>query len=317
MKLVSVICLCYNQAAYIEEAIESVYAQTYSAVELIVVNDASTDNSRQTIQQLKVKYPAFVFIDNEKNKGMCASFNSALAVAKGEYCIDLAADDSLTEDRIALQVSAFEKLDHTYGVVFSDAYIVDEARQIKKTFYRRSSDGLLLENVPHGDVFKYVVHSYKICSPTMMVRKLVFDEIGGYDEALSYEDYDFFIRSARHYRYYFIDKPLVYKRELKKSASKDFYKKRNNEHLKSTLIISKKALWLCKTPVERQALLHAIRYHYRQSYFLGDVDLALQYQTLIRDMGYHSNGDKLIGFLSKLNIPVYRLYWLYRLFWRS
>jgi len=314
MELVTVICLCYNHAKYIEEAIDSVYQQDYTNIELIVVNDASTDDSSQVIYQLQKKYPSFIFINTIENKGMCKSFNSALSIAKGEFIIDLAADDCFTKDRVSTQVNEFKKLDARYGVVFSDAYIVDEVKNIKNTFYKRSQDGKLIENVAQGDVFETVLHSYKICSPTIMVRKSVFIELGGYDESLSYEDYDFFIRSSRKYNYHFIDKPLIYKREVDASLSKAFYKKKNNHHLESTLVVSKKALWLCEKESEKFALLHSVRYHYRQSYFLDNFKLALNYYELIREMGYGSIRDEVMSYLSEKKLSVYWLFSLYNRF---
>jgi hypothetical protein len=211
-------------------------------------------------------------------------------------------------ERIECQVIEFEKLTEDYGVVFSDAYHVDENKVILNTFYKRNTLGILMDKVPQGDVFKDVVHSYRICSPTIMIRKSVFDELGGYDENLSYEDYDFFIRSARNYKYHFIDKLLMYKRELKNSNSGAFYLKRNNQHLKSTLIICKKALWLCKSDDEKKALLHSVRYHFRQAFYMNDFDLAKEYVTLIKSIQKLNLVDNLIFFMVKNKINIHWFY---------
>ncbi len=312
MSLVTVICLCYNQAHYVGDAVTSVFDQHYSNVELIVVNDASQDNSSEVILKLLEKYPSVKFVNHQENKGMCKSFNEALSLAEGDYIIDLAADDILLPERISEQVKVFQTLNQNYGVVFSDAYEVNEKKEIVGTFYLRNNLGQLLSFVPQGNVFKYLVHSYQICSPTIMVRKSVLDELGGYDENLSYEDYDFFIRSSRNYKYYFIDKPLIYKREVKGSVSKGFYNKNHNLHLHSTLIICKKALWLCRDKEERQALLHSVRYHFRQSYFLNNFTLAEKYFELIISMGSNSIVDRVILLLAKKQQSVYSLYLFYR-----
>jgi glycosyltransferase involved in cell wall biosynthesis len=308
---VTVICLCYNQALYVEDAVSSVYSQEYDNIELILVDDGSTDNSAQVIFSIQEKFPDFLFIDHKENKGMCSSFNEALAIASGEYIIDLAADDILLPARISEQVKAFESLNQNYGIVFSDAYLINEKKEITGTFYKRNNLEQLVSAVPEGYVFKELVHSYKICSPTIMVRRSVLIELGGYDESLSYEDYDFFVRSSRNYKFHFVNKPLIYKRELKSSLAMGFYKKDQNPHLSSTLVVCKKALWLCRNEEEKKALLHSVRYHFRQSYFLGLYTLAGEYYKLIQAIGKDSVVDKMIFTLVKNKVNVYKWYMFY------
>jgi glycosyltransferase involved in cell wall biosynthesis len=309
--LVTIICLCYNHARFLKDAVDSVIAQTYKEIELIIVDDKSSDNSIEIIQKIIEKYPFIESIKNEHNVGMCRSFNKALVTAKGEFIIDLAADDMMVPERVEEQVKAFSRLSELYGVVYSDAYIVNEGGKKKNTFYRRNTLGELSTTVPKGDVFKELIHSYKICSPTIMVRKKLLDELGGYDERLSYEDYDFFVRSSREYRYYFIDQPLTLKREVEGSDSSSWYKKGMNVHLSSTLIVCGKALWLCRDKEERKALLHSVRYHFRQSYFLNNFTLAEKYFELIASMGSKSVTDRIILLLTEKKISVYRLYMFY------
>src|SRR6185436_18882244 len=97
---VTVICLCYNHARFVEEAIESVLNQSYANIQLIVVDDASTDKSAEVIKQLINKHSSIEFLPLQTNLGNCKAFNQGLARAKGEYVIDLAADDVLLPTRI-------------------------------------------------------------------------------------------------------------------------------------------------------------------------------------------------------------------------
>jgi glycosyltransferase involved in cell wall biosynthesis len=310
--LVSIICLCYNHARFIEEAVNSVIAQTYENIELIIVDDQSTDKSIEVIHKLIKKNPQLKFIENDKNIGMCRSFNKALKETKGEFIIDLAADDIMLPERITTQVEAFLNLKATYGVVYSDAYLINEKGEKTSTFYKRNELGGLMETVPTKKVFKELIHSYRICSPTIMVRKKVLEELGGYDENLSYEDYDFFVRSSREYRYFYIDKPLTLKREVAGSDSSSWYKKgSNNTHLPSTLLVCKKALWLCKNNEEKLALLHSIRYHFRQAYFLNVFELVKEYYELIGSINEHSVIDKIILNLARKKISLYAPYLFY------
>jgi glycosyltransferase involved in cell wall biosynthesis len=306
--LVSVICLCYNHARFLEETVNSVLKQTYSNIELIIVDDASTDKSVEVIHRIAEKNNSIVFIKNDKNKGMCPSFNNALSVAKGEYIIDLAADDILLPKRVEKQIEAFFKLKENYGVVFSDACLIGEEGDKISTFYKRNELDGLMEEVPSGDVFKDLIRSYKICSPTLMIKKKVLDELGGYDENLSYEDYDFFVRSSREYKYFYIDEVLTLRRVVKGSDSSSWYKTENNTHLASTLIICRKALWLCRDLEEKKALLHSVRYHFRQSYFMNNFQVAKEYYELINQVGKSSMIDKIILYLVIKKIKIHSLY---------
>src|ERR1700749_5034941 len=93
--LVTVICLCYNHENFVTESLFSVMNQDYAFVELIIVDDCSTDNSKNIIKKWLLDYPEVRFISNEINLGNTKSFNKALQFAKGDYIIDLAADDVL------------------------------------------------------------------------------------------------------------------------------------------------------------------------------------------------------------------------------
>ncbi len=91
----------------------------------------------------------------------------------------------------------------------------------------------------------------------MMSRRAVYEALGGYDESLSYEDFDFWVRSARAYRYFFLDEVLTLKRRVAGSHSTQFYNRRHNPHLASTLEVCRKAYQLNRTPVAHPALARA------------------------------------------------------------
>src|SRR6478609_1618577 len=92
--LISVICICYNHAAFVVEAMDSVRSQNYPYIQLIVCDDASTDTSKDVIKAY-LKDLDILFIDHAVNLGNCRTFNEALSFANGKYVIDLAADDKL------------------------------------------------------------------------------------------------------------------------------------------------------------------------------------------------------------------------------
>ena len=308
--LVSVICLCYNHASFVIESIESVLNQSYSYIELIVVDDCSDDNSQRIISNYLADKPEITFLPLPKNVGNCAAFNKGLALAKGKYVIDLAADDVLMPERIVKQVEAFEHLNEQYGVVFSDAWLINEQGEQLKTYYPRK-DGKLLKTIPSGDVYKHLIKQAFICTPTMMMRKAVLDELGGYDETLSYEDYDFWVRSGRKYYYYYQDLILTKKRVLSHSHRKSFYKKTFNPHLKSTLKICWKAYKLNQNEDERAALAVSVRYHMRQALYMELFDLVNAYAELLKKTAKLSLIDQFIINLAKAKVRLHTLYQYY------
>ena len=105
--LVSVICLCYNHADYVTESLDSVLNQEYKNIEIIIIDDCSTDNSVPVIDEWLQKYPSILFIKNKTNLGNTKSFNKALEIAKGAYIIDFATDDILMPNCITQQIEKF------------------------------------------------------------------------------------------------------------------------------------------------------------------------------------------------------------------
>ena len=104
--LVSVICLCHNHALFVVEAIESVLEQSYPAVELIIVDDHSVDGSSAVIRNfIKIRNLDVPFVQNSSKLGNCRAFNMGWKMAKGDFVIDLAADDILMPNRIQAPAS--------------------------------------------------------------------------------------------------------------------------------------------------------------------------------------------------------------------
>ncbi len=285
LPLVTVICLCYNHERFIEEALRSVVNQTYGNIQLIVVDDGSTDASPQRIRSFLKNHPIVTFVELKQNHGMTRAFNIALKQSQGDYIVDFAGDDVFHPQRIEKQVHAFQHLDASYGVVFSDARLIDELSNPIGTFYTRKPDGTLQTPVPGGDVYAAILRSYCICAPTTLVRREVYDLLGGYDESLVYEDFDFFVRSARTYNYHYLDEPLTDYRKSAGSDSTKFYRKHYNPHLISTLAVCHKAYAQNKNNAENEALAFRVRYLLRQSFFTENFDLVEQYAQLLQKLG--------------------------------
>lgn len=311
LPLVTVICLCYNQGRFVREALLSVVRQTYPNVELIIVDDGSTDESVREINSFLRDFRGAAFIPLPQNRGMCAAFNRGFGQSRGEFIIDLAADDVLLPHRVARQVEVFLQLDSTWGVVFTDAGIIDEASRPLRSFYPRQPDGTPQTPVPSGDVYKQILEKYFICTPTMMSRRAVYQELGGYDESLCYEDFDFWVRSARNYRYFFLDEVLTLQRRTSGSDSTRWYRRRHNPHLAATLKVCEKAYWLNRNEEEHQALANSVRYHLRQALFTENFGLAEAYGKLLKKVAGLKTADKLFLALARYQIPLFPLYKVY------
>lgn len=104
--LVSVVMPVYNGALYLREAIDSILSQTHSNLELIIINDGSTDNSEEII--LSYDDPRIRYIINEKNSGICVTLNKGLDIAKGKYIARMDCDDISIIERLAIQVEFME-----------------------------------------------------------------------------------------------------------------------------------------------------------------------------------------------------------------
>lgn len=272
---ISIICVCFNHAPYVKASLQSVLHQTYKNYELIVVDDGSTDDSARVINQFIEQHPTVTFIELKHNKGVCHAFNEAYRLSTGAFVIDLAGDDILLPNRLEAGVAAFQMLSPKYGVIFSDAEWVDEHEQHLYFHSQRHPH----TTIPQGDVYKDLVERYFICSPTMMFRRSVLETLGGYDEQLTYEDFDFWIRSSRLFHYYYEPKVLVKKRKLKSSLSHSQYKILN-KHAASTFRVCEKIMALNQSNAERDILSNRIQYEIRQSLRTLNLNVAYQYMML-------------------------------------
>lgn len=274
--MVTIICVCYNHAQFVAQALDSAINQTYKNIELIVIDDGSTDGTGKIIKRWVANHPHTMMLLNGSNLGYCKTFNKAFQLAKGEYIIDLAADDLLMPERVAEGLTLFESKGPQCGIVFSDAQYIDK----DGNFLRLHSRAHPHETIPQGDVYKDLIERYFICSPTMMIRKEVLQFLKGYDESLAFEDFDLWIRASREYQFYYSTNALVQKRIIDSSLSKKQFTKGNKQR-ESTLEVCKKIKLLNRTEQERAALKKRLWYEIKLSLRMGDVKLATRFGKLL------------------------------------
>ncbi len=299
--LVTVIALCHNHEDYVEEALRSVFLQSYPYVEIIVVDDASQDGSSEIIQRLiRERQDNTRFLSFERNIGNCKAFNEALKQANGTFIVDFATDDVMLPDMLKEMVEAFEGLPDQYGLVFSNAEYIDDQGVFLKNHFKAD------EIVPYGDVYREVVKRYFIAPPAMMSRKSMLETLGGYDETLAYEDFDLWIRAARNFSFYYMDQLTIRKRIHSKALSNSFYSSKSGLQ-ESTYRVCEKIKWLNRSEEENRALRYRARYEMRVACLTGNFDLFYSYRDLVSGRGA-SIEERFLAFLAFVRLDLSVLY---------
>lgn len=209
MPQVSVIVPTYNSAQYISEAIDSVFNQTYEDWEIIVVDDGSTDNTKEVLRKYSSKIGYFY----QENKGPSSARNKGIKSAKGKYIAFLDADDMWMPEKLKLQMDVISK-EPSIGLVSCDGYIIDMDGVIQKQITKRRylNKKKLLDDL----LFRNVIGA----TPSLLVRKECFHVVGLFDETLAVgEDRDMWLRICRRYEFRNIGKPLIKVRYRKGSQS--------------------------------------------------------------------------------------------------
>lgn len=178
LPLVTVAISCYNHAAYVQKSILSVLQQNYPAIELLVFDDGSQDDSAEIIRKLADEY-SFYF-RAQKNQGLSATLNQALAQAKGEYFIPFGSDDIMMLDRVSRQI-AYMQRHPDFGACGGNVLNIDPAG---KVLARQRINGEAVQE------FKHVLLDIGpgIAAPTMFFRTVILREIGGFADDIPLED---------------------------------------------------------------------------------------------------------------------------------
>jgi len=176
--LVSVICACYNHAPYIEACLNSVLEQTYPNIELIVIDDGSSDGSIEKIRALQ-KQHGFYF-EAQPNQGLAATLNKAIGLSKGKYIAQIGSDDIFTADKIEKQV-AFMESRPDIAICGGNMLVIDEhgvVQQKQKTFPYRE---LNFEDL-------FAQRKAGIPASSSMIRRDVLEKEGAYEPDIRLED---------------------------------------------------------------------------------------------------------------------------------
>ncbi|MFC1510446.1 glycosyltransferase [Candidatus Omnitrophota bacterium] len=250
---VSIIIPTYNRAHYVCVSIDSALSQTFTALEIIVVDDGSTDNTREVVK----KYGDKIQYIYQDNMGPPGAMNTGIRHAKGEYYLILGDDDELMPDIIQRHVEVLEK-NRDLAFICSGIHFVDANGEIYKT----SSDGRYREKT-----FKSLLFDNFVWHLSALVRRDISEEMGHFDESLlTTHDHDLWIRMAIKYRFEYTDAPLAKFRRHPGNFSKTL-----GLHLKDHLAILNKSVVRKQLSFLEWAKFRAVNY-YRFGMFYARIE---------------------------------------------
>lgn len=199
---ITVIALCFNHERFVLDCLESIRQQTFKSFELIITDDQSSDNSVAVIENwISGCELSCLFIKHSTNRGLCKTLNEALAHAKGRYLAIIATDDVWLPEKLEIQLAEMERCPPTVGVLYSDAYQIDEHGDLIEGMFIASHRPEV--GFPEGRILDLLAEGNFIPAMSPLIRMECFRSVGDYDESLVFEDWDMWLRIAARFDYRF------------------------------------------------------------------------------------------------------------------
>ncbi len=200
MPKVSVVIPTYNRLPMLKEAVDSVLAQDFEDIELIVVDDGSTDGTAEEIKRYggRVK-----LLQHPVNKGVSAARNKGILQARGKYVALLDSDDLWVKGKLKIQTTFLNDNPH-YPLCYTDEIWIRRGKRVNP----------MLKHAKYsGWIFEKCLPLCIISPSSVMIKRALFSKVGLFDEALPVcEDYDFWLRISARFPIFFIDRKLIIKR---------------------------------------------------------------------------------------------------------
>ncbi len=212
-KLVSVCINAYNTSDIIKQTIESALNQTYKNLQIIVVDDCSTDNTAEIVKGFDDgRIELYVL---PKNGGISNANNECLRRARGEYIAHLDSDDIWVADKIEKQVKFLEE-NPQYGACFSHAGLIDENSRLIEPDEPcpQLYDTYIINNMSQAEFVRFCYEKLnRICHCSMVMRRSVYEKLGDHDLTMKYlHDFDYWVRMNFLCPFYIIQEKLVFMR---------------------------------------------------------------------------------------------------------
>ena len=217
LPLVSVIIPAYNAEKFIGETLNSALSQTYSNIEILVVDDGSQDRTSEVVKAFVQKDERVILLQ-QANAGVAAARNLAIQKSRGEYIAPLDADDIWYPQKLEKQMQCFLGADESVGLVYAWSASIDEEGKI---FWRSKTVNLDQINYVEGYVFTALVYSNFISNASVpLIRRACLERVGGYNcqlkaqNAQGCEDWDLSLRIAELYQFRVVPEFLIGYRQV-------------------------------------------------------------------------------------------------------
>lgn len=198
-KLVSVIVPVYNRAHLVSETVQSILSQTYEPIEIILINDGSTDESLSVLQEYERRFPAKVRVIDQPNQGQIIARNNGIEAAQGEYIAFLDSDDLWVEDKLERQMPLFEP---GVGLVYSGTEIIDDNGHIIRV---EPADETIT-----GDIYPHLLVKNRMTGGTVVVTSEALEHVGLFSpDFKAAENWDLWLRICKVYRASVVRDPLT------------------------------------------------------------------------------------------------------------
>jgi glycosyltransferase involved in cell wall biosynthesis len=196
MSLISVVIPTYNRSEYIQRAVQSVLLQTYSDLEVIIIDDGSDDDTVPVVNELVRTDPRVRLIEHSLRKGAQAARNTGIRAAQGEWIAFLDSDDQWLPHSLEIRLKVARE--EGSKVVHSECYVIREDGNVKPLGVRPMA----------GRIYRHVLAHPGPVFPALLVAKEALEKIGYLDEQIvSWQEWDAAIRLAKHYPFSFVAEP--------------------------------------------------------------------------------------------------------------
>ncbi len=271
--MISVIITSYNRMNYLVESLPSVLNQTFKDIEVIVVDDGSTDGTRAYVEFVKSRDKRVRYV-REPGVGVSGARNRGIVVSRGEYICFLDSDDLWLPKKLEIQFR--EMVSKGYHVSYTDEIWVRKGRYVNPGRKHRKFGGW---------IFEKCVPLCIISPSSVMIKREVFRRVGLFDETFYVcEDYDLWLRICSIYPVLFIDKKLIVKRgghpgQLSTTWGRDAYRVRSLFRILESPYLTKDQRELVLKDLERRINILREGFRRNERYLVS-----LYYEGLLRDL---------------------------------
>ena len=210
----------YNCAGYLQQALDSLYAQTFQDFKIILCDDGSADKTYEIAEQNAAAHSNIVLIRNQRNMGLNHTLNRCLELADTEYCARMDGDDISLPTRFEMEVKFLDE--HPEYAIVSTPMLYFDAGGVFRT--GKGGGEPQVKDFPKSTPF---------CHAPCMVRKAAYEAVGGYsvsDKLIRVEDYHLWIKMyGKGYRGYVLEEPLYMMRDDRNAQHRRNFKARVNE----------------------------------------------------------------------------------------